>query len=225
MNTLKLLFSLTMVLALAACSTQYREADEMATQEELFGEQGLFYEVQSATQGSVIGGLSIESIMNGNSAFLYHARETAGRPAASILSVGDMSALNRAYPSDLPSSQIGLINVDVFFVDSYVSNGTQNGERQFGLAIRIIDASSRGPQDAFYISGSGNQHTFTDKLFEASISMANGSEIIVQSTDISQDYNNELGNAVKLKLYSRTVGSDLRYIGQISTMRGYGNKK
>jgi hypothetical protein len=219
MKPTKILLAVSLLLSLVACSNQSRTAAEMATQEDLFGQNGVFTQMQASN--NLLQTLSVNSFVNEKSSFLYHARETAGRPAASILSVGDMSALdNRIYKlPDMPSSQIGMSQVDVIFVD----NVNQNGQRSFALGFRIGDGYTQAI-NVFSGVSQYDDYSFSNNQFETAIRMESGSTIVVRSTDVSADYKNELSDAIKLNLYKLGQDNSLRYIGQISTMLGYGNK-
>jgi hypothetical protein len=209
MKALKIIISILTLATMTACSTQNREATAQIDETELFE---LFYEINGGA-----GALDIQTMANNGSAILYHAREANGRPAESVLALADMSTIIDGVTMNLASYEFGVDTVDVIFADIANDDGT----RVFSLSIQGTDID--GQTFTFANTSAPGDFVFTDDEFEVSIPGANGQTLVLRSNDLSEKYNEELADSVKLTVYVEENGQ-LYYAGHISTMAGYGKR-
>lgn len=215
MNITKLLILTLGLCSLSACSTQYRDALPQISEEEL---NDVFAEIADNTGDSVVAALSQRTNMVGDkSTVMYHAKEEGGRPAASVLSVEDMSFFG--WDIDAPSYAV-LSIIDVIFVDS----ANDNGERIFSLLLRMEGDTQDGLPVYFASSSQPGDYGFSENEFEVKIQAANGESLLLRSRDLSGKYADELGGSIKLDIYIDDGSADGVYLGQISTLSGYGNR-
>lgn len=215
----KLWVYLTLLLAVSGCSTQYREATPQITSEELFS---LIAEIQNEVSDPQVRALNVDELSKGNASTIFHARDSAGRPAVSVLSMADMGVFESGLVG-VPSSAIGLSMVDVVFIDSVDANGARN----FSLLMKWEELDINGQSSSFAYGGSGlpDSAFFSDDKFEVAMVGANGETIILRTSDLSEKYDEELASAIKLTVYviDAATGEEF-YAGQISTMAGFGNR-
>jgi hypothetical protein len=212
---------LVMTLALStACSTQYRDALPQVSQEEL---TELFDDIaqNSQTNDPIVTALaqSDDLFVGEYSTIMYHARDEAGRPPASVFSVTDMSL----FGWDLAEPSYRVLDlIDVIFVDAIDSEN----ERRFALMLRMEGVAASGEKRVFYFTGSSESgdYSFSDDEFEVRIFSAEGVPLLLRSTDLSGQYEEELASSVKFEIYIDDGSADGAYVGQISTMAGYGNR-
>lgn len=211
MKSLWRILTLSAMLLAAACSQQNREADAQLSSDELYQTIDAI-QMGAAGQDSFLSSLSIESLVTGNSSIIFHAREAGGRPATSVLSMNDMAVFG-GWDVGTPSTVIGLEKVDVMFLDTIME-----GRRTFTL---MMSMSVNG--GAVYFAGTSipNSERFTENSFEVEIAGANGSVLVLRSNDLSEEYEAELADSIKLEVFV-SEGDQLFYAGQISTMAGYG---
>lgn len=202
-------------LLMSGCSTQNREAAPQVDDAELFE---LFSEIKGQVSDQIVASFATESLTDSNAAILYHARDSAGRPAVSILAVADMGVFFPA-KSGQHSLDVGLNKVDAFFLDSIDANN----QRHFSLMLRVEIEGESAP---IYFAGSSasDDYQFDDTTLEVYIPGNNGVSLILQTNDLSEKYDEELADSIKLNIYLDRGGAGAEYIGQISTMAGYGNR-
>jgi hypothetical protein len=216
MKALKFLTSLITVIALSACSTQNREAAPQVSEDEL---SATFDDMVAQQDAPGIQSMSLNDVLSGGGR-IYHVRESSGRPAASVLSLTDMSVVDNVWPDYTPVYETDLSAVDVMFVD----NINENGDRYFTLMISGTYSSDAQSDTSllFVESSDANDYVFTKDGFETEINSAiSGVRIIIRSDDLSDKYNDELADSVKLSLYVDNGDGALEYIGQVSTMAGF----
>lgn len=218
---LRILLVLIGLSTLAACSTQYRDALPQVSQEEL---EEIFMAIAQSpeNQDSVVSAMaqSGELFLGEYSSVMFYARDENGRPAASVLSVTDMSLFN--WQSTGPSYQV-LSMVDAIFVDSV----NAKGDRRFSLMLRMKGNEDDGTERTVHFVGSSDSgdFAFNDDEFETRVRLKTGEYLIVRSNDLSDNYDSELAGSVKLSLYLDDGSDDGAYVGQVSTMSGFGNRE
>lgn len=214
MNRFK--FFILGVFLLSACSTQYRDALPQISQEEL---AEVFEDIAENAGDSTVKALSARNNIfgSGQTITFYHAREEDGRPAASILSVEDMSFFK--WDIDVPSYAV-LSAIDVIFVDSV----DDSGERVFSLMLKMGGDTVDGNPIYFVSSSQPGEYRFTDDEFEVRIPAANGNFLLLRTRDLSDNYSDTLAGSIKLDIYVEDDSVDGVLLGQISTMSGFGNR-
>lgn len=196
------------------CSTQYREAYPQITSEELYE---TFEDIQQNVSDPTVNSFSVNILAEDNSAVMYHVSDSPGRPAVGVLSFVDMSVIHEFWDVGTPSTAIGLAEVDVIFLDQVRSDGS----RVFSLLMKL-----RGYGDEtvyFSASSQPGNHQFTEDSFQVTMQSPSGAQILIKSNDLSQSYNEELADAIKLNVYVLENGQEY-YAGQVSTMAGFGNR-
>ncbi len=215
-HALKLIASFAFLLGLSACSTQYRDALPQISEDELVQ---MFGTISERANDSYVKALSSSTdVFGGGTTVMWHARDEKGRPAASVLSVEDMSIFNNgasnpsAWASSGTRSWQVLTQVDVIFVDSV----DVNKQRVFSLLLSMVGVGDSGEMiESYYaVSSEPGSQKFTDDEFEVRVG-----DLTLVSRDLSDDFDDELAGSVKLDIYD--ANGD--YVGQVSTMSGYGN--
>jgi len=194
------------------CSTQNRETTAQITDRELFSLIGEF-------QSSAVTSLSLSNADQGNATVIFHARQSSSRPATSVFSIDELGFFNSAW-AGLGSFEVGLNQVDTIFIDRLLPD---TGERIFALLVKMVTVDNPDPV-YFTAKSASNSERFTDTDFYVEVTGDNGEVLGLSSTDLSADYAEELATAIKLDVYGANASGAAGYIGQVSTMAGFGNR-
>jgi hypothetical protein len=217
----KFLSSVILMLAVVGCSTQNREAAPLVDEQELNETLGEILENIGGSDKD-LSALSTEVLADPIATLLYHTRDSKGAPVNSVFSITDMNALDAGFEFGTTAADYEIGAVDVIFIDSMNRNEGQD-LRLFSLLIRLESYDG----DVQYLSATSRpgEYSFSKTEFQvaAYTSGAESRKLILKSTDLSRELNNELGDSVKLKIYIEEEGQ-LTYVGQISTMAGFGNR-
>jgi hypothetical protein len=216
-----ILVLLSLLILTSGCSTQYREADPQVSSDELFTIIKEILSFGRSKNGAL--NLNIDSLGQGNSSVIFHAREGTGRPASSVLAMADMSVIDDSI-ADLGVSSValGMTKVDAVFIDQL----NQNNQREFSLLLGWGELDLNGQLSPHYFIGTGipGSAQFTDTMFQVEMTGAHGEQLVIRSNDLSNKYSEELGSSIKLEIFVIDGGIEY-YAGQVSTMAGYGSRK
>ncbi|MCB0351709.1 MAG: hypothetical protein KDD38_11035 [Bdellovibrionales bacterium] len=209
---------ISLLILTSGCSTQYREADPQVSSDELFTVIEEILSLGSPKFGAL--NFSIDSLAQGNSSIIFHARENAGRPASSVLAMNDMSVIDSSIQQiGVPSVALGMTKVDVVFIDQL----NQYNEREFSLLLEWEAPDANNQLTRYFFVGSAipGSAQFSDTMFQVEMTGAHGEHLVIRSNDLSEKYEEELASSIKLEIYVIDGGVEY-YAGQISTMAGYG---
>ncbi len=113
------------------------------------------------------------------------------------------------------------MKADAIFIDHV----NERQERGFSLLLAWSEAMSGVETPHSFIGTSiPGSAQFSDTIFQVEMTGKSDEHLILRSDDLSEDYKNELGTSIKLKIYVVENGVEY-YAGQISTMAGFGNRK
>ncbi len=219
-NKIVPVLGLAVLLLQSACSTQFRESQPQVSQKEL---KAAIEQMSVGPSQTGLAQTDFDTLMTDATGSLYYGISSGGRrPAVSLLSLNSLSVFDPAVDAGLSSEDVGLDYAEVIFFDGIVRESTSNlvqGKRYFALMIRMEFLD--GAQVFFKQISGEDAYEFTDNDFAVTMRGANGEELILRSKDISQKVDSELGATVKLDVYQVVNGSEF-YVGQISSLHGYG---
>ncbi|MEQ1663822.1 MAG: hypothetical protein ABL927_00440 [Bdellovibrionales bacterium] len=204
---------MSLMFATVACSTQNRDASPLISDTELFS---LIQEFPTSNALSV---MTFDGASQGSGTLLFHTRQASGKPAPSVLSVLDLGLFIPGLDG-LNSYQAGLDQVDAVFVDQV---DAQSGQRVFALLLKMTTVGDTAP-DYFSATSAPGDFKFTDSEFSTVLTSDSGVSLEVVSNDLSLKYTDELASSVKLNIYTTGSNGVSGYVGQISTMAGFGNR-
>jgi hypothetical protein len=203
---------MSLMFATVACSTQNRDASPLISDTELFS---LIQEFPTSNALSV---MTFDGASQGSGTLFFHTRQTSAKPAPSVLSVLDLGLFIPGLDG-LNSYQAGLNQVDAVFVDQVDSNG----QRVFALLLKMTTVGDTAP-DYFSATSAPGDFKFTDSEFSTVLTSDSGVSLEIVSNDLSLKYTDELASSVKLNIYTTGSNGVRSYVGQISTMAGFGNR-
>lgn len=195
MKLFKIQILILMTILTAACSNQWREADDSLAADSAFA---LVNELGAGLQGS--------SFTQDQSSVVYFTESGSAGLPESIMSFGDMSAFG--YPASV--FELGLSYVGVALVDSYSS-----GQRRFSLLIKMQSNS----QSLQPVALETSDYFINEEKFEAVFQTSAG-ELLIRTFDIDDTYSDELAPVIHLKAYL-LQGSEEIPVGQFSSLRGF----
>jgi hypothetical protein len=213
----RFIFLLLLAAGLMGCSTQNRESKPLISDEELMK---VFDEMRTGIGSQDVRMSSIDEavLRDPTATIFYHTRESQGAPASTVFSITDMSVLSPGeFEQGVNSWDVGIVAVDVIFLDTV----SKDGARVFSLMART--QNMEGLIKHYSFTSQPGDYSFSKDAFETSVLGPNNTRLILRSNDISEDFNQELADSVKLRIYLEE-GGQIYYVGQISTMSGYGNR-
>jgi len=211
-------FAAAAILLLPACSVV--NGSSYLTSTPQVSETTLMTDYTNVSQGaSSYVDSSVAQALNGSSATeMFFVTNDANRPTESVFAISDMGFVNSSWsgePVEQVDSEIGIQSIQIFFLDGYVDDGTQNDPRTFVLELEIIDSQGN---TYFYGADSGDgTYSFTNNDFSVTLTNSSGSTISLYSTNVSSQYTDELNGTVTFSVYDQNQN----YIGQITGMHLY----
>jgi hypothetical protein len=199
------------VLFVVGCSNSYLNSGTQVDETTLMGNLST---ISSNVSGSLSSNV-VSALDQNNTTEIFYVQNDNTRPPESVFSIGDMGFVNSNWSGEAVED-VGVQTVEVFFLDGYVNDGSQNDPRTFILELSILDDTGT---TTYYAAQSGDgTYSFTNTDFSVTMTSSDGSgQITLYSTNLSSKYSEELNNTVTFSVYD----SNNNYVGQITALHEY----
>lgn len=201
---------LALALTQAACSQRWYEVDPGGSEADV---QLMISEIDSATNvKNFDSSIAIDIWDNDPGASIYYKKSTEKFRPENLLQITDMGAFMQNF-GGLNVFNAGLEEASVLFMDGI----TAEGERRFVL---IVHSTVGGRKEPFAVISAPGDYEFSDDTFRVYFTAADGTGLILETTDLDADYEDTLGTHVKFKVFKVTGPGALIDIGQIAPLAG-----